>query len=1074
MLSTVRRIIVAILACGAAYAAYALLAVPAIEPQVVRRSSTEDTPSSDVPGGSSTDAPTHRFSPLLEQLFPPEAWQVQRPKVAEDDGFVFLFRDFRQLPEGQVELKPCTLIVLPKEADGSDPPAHAVPLVVTAEEGALLQFDNEAAAQRGRFGKFQSGRLPGEVRVYRPESAPGAGDALSLVTRNIQIDAQRIWTPHEVNFRYGASYGSGRDLVITLLPGAGNSGGASVSGAALNGIKFVELVHLDKLHLELPRERAATRPDGDEPAALPHPTDQSGFFAGPADAPLEITCQGSFRMDIQERVASFDDRVEVLRVKPDGPSDQLTCQLLLIHFVRPKVVLPATPDPLTPPQIELPESADRGGLPVQRAIGVADPATPPRVQPTSGRELALDVERIVATGHPVILHAVSVGARARGERLEYSVARRLLHLEDSQSAVLEQAGQRIEAPQLQYQLADDPSRLGRAWASGPGRLTRQDGQEAPLETTWGEELRLRPQGDLHVLSLRGGTSLRFPGFGQFASEAVHVWLRETTDDQGKLTIAPDRLLSQGNVTFDSPRLAGTTRELQAWFRPASGDEAIPPGRPVEAGAPGPGRSISYLPGTPLGAAASRMNVTGDLLRVQVLFSAQRSRLDQVSVQGQVRVTQTGGEERPEDRLSIEGAELHVDDADTQQAILRIVGEAATPARVQARGMTLTGPEIHLSQGDNRLWIDGPGSMTLPPLETRPKPRGTVLFENPRPLPPAPGGTMRDAAEMTSRPAPFTITWKGRLDFDGQQARFQRDVQARGVHRLDTGEILELLVLGGLLDVTLSQRLKFDGSPPPENLGLGQLLFGGHIYLEGQTLQSGTVTGRHKMQLHNLSLDQLSGRLHGDGPGWLNSVRLDEGQFASALSGRTAGGPAPPMPMPMPTSGPQLIFLHVEFSRAVDGNVTARHVEFTDQVQAIFGPVSRWDEELDWRRPETAGEQGATLRCQRLAVGQLAGGNADSPAVELEATGSAVVEGQKFLARGARISYSQTKDLLLLAGDGRSDAEFFRKPSANPLKPDTVARTIMYWRRDNRLEISGGKYIDLSPYTSDLSPPPRRP
>jgi hypothetical protein len=105
---------------------------------------------------------------------------------------------------------------------------------------------------------------------------------------------------------------------------------------------------------------------------------------------------------------------------------------------------------------------------------------------------------------------------------------------------------------------------------------------------------------------------------------------------------------------------------------------------------------------------------------------------------------------------------------------------------------------------------------------------------------------------------------------------------------------------------------------------------------------------------------------------------------------------------------------------------------------------------------------------------MPGASPDSPAVELEATGSAVVEGQKFMARGARISYAQAKDLLLLAGDGRSDAEFFRKPSANPLKPDTVARTIMYWRRDNRIEISGGKYIDLSPYTSEMMKGTRRP
>ncbi|MFO0817200.1 MAG: hypothetical protein U1A77_04620 [Pirellulales bacterium] len=1068
-------------ACGAAFAAYTVVVVPMIEPSVVRRA---DAGPADPAGAKplSADAPLNRFDGLLSTLFPPEAWQVQRPKIAEDDGFVFLFRDFRQLSDGRVELKPCTLIVLPKDYN-DEGTGTSVPMVVTAEEGAELQFDNDGGSQRGRFGRFVSGRLPGEVRVTRPESTPGAGDGLSLTTSNIQIDSQRIWTPHDVQFRYGASYGSGRDLVITLLPGAdGGKTGSSVSGAALNGIKFVELVHLDKLHLELPKERPTTAPAPDDSSSLPRPGDRGGIFSGPADAPIEITCQGSFRMDVQERIASFDDRVEVLRVQNDGPSDQLTCQLLLIHFVRPTVVIPASPnatnnETISTPQVEVPPAGHSAD--VRHAVGVEETTRRGQVAPTSARPMAMDVERIVATGAPVILHAVSAGARARGERLEYNVAKRLLHLEDSHTATLEQAGLRIEAPQLQYQLADDPSRLGRAWASGPGRLTRVDDRGGQLETSWGEEFRLRPQEDLHVLSLRGGTSIQMPGFGKFVAATLHAWVRETPDAAGKLSIVPDRLLAQGQVRFDSPKLAGSTQELQAWFRAATLDEQVPPGAAERLGASGntggPGRSVSFLPSAPRQETRSRMNVNGDLLRIQVVQAGERSLLDQISVRGNVEVTELDPTTTGADQLKITGAELNIDDAQSSRAIIRVSGESQGLARVRARGLDLAGQEIHLNQAENRLWIDGAGSMTLPPMANRRKPRGEVLFENTRPLASGQGGgVLRDDAEKSSRPTPFTITWKGRLDFDGQNARFQRDVQARGTHRLNSGELLELVVLGGLLDVSLSHRLSFGGESPPPDLGLAQMTFGGHIYIEGQTTQFGAVTAKHRMQLHNLSLDQLSGRLHGDGPGWLSTTRLDDGQFSNAVAGPAATPTAgPPAPRPQPT-GPQLVYLHVEFSRAMDGNVTAQHVEFTDQVQSIFGPVPNWETELDWRNPDSAGEKGAALRCERLAVGQMPGATPDSPAVELEATGSAVVEGQKFMARGARISYAQAKDLLLLAGDGRSDAEFFRKPSANPLKPDTVARTIMYWRRDNRIEISGGKYIDLSPYTSEMMKGTRRP
>jgi hypothetical protein len=1205
VLIAIRRSFLALLCCGAAYAAYAALLVPWLEPA---RADKGEPRSGTIAGGGSggavgasgaggaagvsTAAPTTPFEALIARHFPPEAWQTQRPKVAEYDGYVFLFRDYRQLPDGAVELKPCTLVILPKgfddsaaggsqstsiggdsrdgvaSATGGVPPANLsvaadgftpgesgsgkadtaltdrpsskpdAPVIVAAEGGALLQFDGDTAAARGRFGRFLGGRLPGEVRVTRPESFPGAGDAMSLTTRNIQIDAQRIWTPHDVQFRYGASYGSGRDLVVTLAPpvdpaanasvvtvgdstsdggglggGSGNEAAAGfaggvaplglpesstaaggtaagggglerlpgvggflpnasdskpsaaqgkpqpLSGAALQGVKFIELVHLEKLHLETSRQR-------------------EGLLGGPGDAPVEIRCQGSFRMDIQERIVSFDDRVEVQRLRSDGEGDQLTCQVLLLHFDR-----------------------------VRARTGEFAP------------------ERLVATGNPVLLHAPAMGARARGARLEYLLERRLIHLEDPQGAVLEQAQQRLEAPQVQYQLAADPSGLGRAWASGPGRLTRVDPAGGALETTWRQELRLRPQDDLHVLSLRGGTTIQMPGMGRFEAETLHAWLREVSSDRRSKEIQPDRLLAQGSVRFQSPRLSGETRELQAWFRPDGIDERVPPGRVSSVGGDSgvsdnsrdggeqvgnggsPGRTIAYggsSSNDPPVDPADALYLEGDLLRLRLRFSAARTRLDQVAVSGNVRVRQAGTGDSPEPRLKVTGDELNIEDADTSAAHLSVRGTGNRLAQVTARSLTLDGREIQVHQGENRLWIDGAGQMSFPPLAPRAKPMGELLFQNRQPLGDAnaggsdfggangagpyganPNGANPEGGGLDGsgpngvgpggvgaiggaprRPPPITVAWKGRMDFDGQTARFQRDVQVRGTQRLESGELLEVFVLGGLLDVSLSHRLSFAGGAAPPDLALGAMTFGGHIYVEGRTTQSGLVTATHRLQMHNLTIDQASGRLHGDGPGWLSTVRLEEGQ--QGISPTAVPGSS------VPVAAPRLVYLHVEFSRAVDGNLNARHVEFSDQVQAIFGPVARWEDELDWRNPEAAGEQGAGLKCERLAVGQLSGGEGGSPAVELEATGSAVVEGLKFLARGARISYSQAKDLLLLAGDGRSDAEFYRKPRANPLKPDTVARTIMYWRRDNRLEISGGRYIDLSPYTSDLLRGGRKP
>ena len=80
--------------------------------------------------------------------------------------------------------------------------------MLDAPGGAELQFNRDLDVTQGKFGELQGGKLPGDIRIFRPESKPGANDGVELTTRNVQLDMQRIWTPHEVNFRYGGSYGS--------------------------------------------------------------------------------------------------------------------------------------------------------------------------------------------------------------------------------------------------------------------------------------------------------------------------------------------------------------------------------------------------------------------------------------------------------------------------------------------------------------------------------------------------------------------------------------------------------------------------------------------------------------------------------------------------------------------------------------------------------------------------------------------------------------------------------------------------------------------------------------------------
>ena len=69
--------------------------------------------------------------------------------------------------------------------------------------------------------------------------------------------------------------------------------------------------------------RAGRRAFGPPAAAAP---------SKPGDAPIDITCQGSFTFDAERNAASFHDRVDVFRPTSAGESDQLNGELLTAYF----------------------------------------------------------------------------------------------------------------------------------------------------------------------------------------------------------------------------------------------------------------------------------------------------------------------------------------------------------------------------------------------------------------------------------------------------------------------------------------------------------------------------------------------------------------------------------------------------------------------------------------------------------------------------------------------------------------------------------------------------------------------
>ncbi|HTN75309.1 MAG TPA: hypothetical protein VL096_08685 [Pirellulaceae bacterium] len=1009
-----------------AFSAYALLAVPRIEPSVKLRTQ-EDTFSP----GEATSHVMDRHRKKVEHIFPAGSWQLQSPKVLETEHGTLVFKDYKPLADGRMELKPVTLIVYSGQKSPAGK-ASARPIIMDAPEGAVLQFDSATDPARADFGRLTGGLLTGPIRIHSPATSPTANDALQIVTRNVQLDERRIWTPHAVNFRYGPSYGSGRDLVITMLPPENQ--GKQKKGPAIEGMKTLELVHVDKFHFET---AAANLMPGMPPPA-------SGSASKGPPAPVEVTCQGPFMFDFEQSVASFEDAVDVIRLNPDGPSDQLNCQLLSIYLNKKEKTATPTKSP-------------------------------------EDKAEAFDVERVVAVGHPVVLRAPSMAATARGQRLEYHFPTRRILLDDNDRVMLMDDRFDIEAKQLEYQLAESGG-LGRLWAAGPGRLrvrkteatkgrtstvglrirppiapiaSRTD-NAAPLmfEAQWQKQLLLQPQNQQHVVSLIEGAGVRVGAMGGFTANEIHLWLNETlratnaapraaTNKPGfgssKFDIDPDRMLALGNVRIAAEQLDGNTQRLEAWFRKAAPIVGAPPATtatPIATSNPTTNPLGSSKPGEPEATAPpkQKFHLDGDVVRIQLFRQGEVTTLDEVGVEGHVRLSEyPPAIPTPPPPLVITGSALRLQGGMNEHAVAHIFGE---PAEVSARGTTMRGSNIHLHRGENRAWVEGPGEMLLPLAKDL-------------------------SGAKIERPSQVAVSWQQSLEFDGQLAQFVGNVQAQTQTkqwaRADT------------LDVTLTQAINFMQAKAATQPQVAVVEFDGHFALENPSYDKfGKLASIEKMEAQSMRIEQQSGDMKAAGPGWVSTVRLGGGD--NPLAARTG---APPPPRNANSNEPPTFnYLFVEFQLQAVGNIYQRQVEFQRHVRSVYGPVDGWQGKLDVDRIETLGEQGVALSCQRLALREMPGSSANSTTIEMEATGDTLVEGRTFTARAARIGYVDEKQLLVLEGDGRRDAELTRQEKVGGPQSNLKAQKIMYWKFDNRVHFDGVSGLEFNPTAGEFKLPPR--
>jgi hypothetical protein len=1072
-----------------AYELYVLTVVPLLEPPHVVARKQERITEKD---REYANRAVGKYQRLLSAYFAPDHWsQIREPKVIESGAVMLVLDDYDRHDDNRVDMTHFALVIFPTPRDQSAaPPRDAI--ILEAPQGAHLQFDDHFHPERGQIGQIVRGVFPGPITIRSDMKEPGPDDDLLVETSDVEMNSKLLVSPNEVRFRLGQNVGSGRELEIRLLKdeqAESRSGGMKVAG-----VETLEIRREVKLRAFLGTSSllpgGAPEPKNEDRAAsngrqlirrlpLAEATSISVFSsllgkgqgrvhlvsagepaspqaaAAPSKPPVDVTCTGPFHFDFQSYIASFDRDVEVVQLNPEGPSDQMSCQQLDIHF-----------GPKAPADDGSPPSADFAH--------------------DEQKDLArLTAESVIAQGYPVVVVSPSRQAEARANKIELQIPQRKVILSGGQDVSLAQGQNILRAPTIQYQQPDRDAttKIGNFHADGPGTLQYVPNPKKPdqvFTAAWKAQVELGRNSGQPVFTLTGRPQLIMTGMGELTADQVIVYLREVAavadgepandgtepaPNREKIQVRPDRLNAIGQVEVNSPQLLARTRELKTTFHEESplaaqaGSGAVGRGLPGDRPADNSSR-LNLAPGSSSPNAKTNQ-IAADEIDLVVALRGTHPAPTNLVCNGHVafRDVPKPGET---EQLDVRGGQLVADQLDTAARMI-IHGAAANEppgsqlTEIKAHGMTMHATDVQLDEAQNRLWVDGPGVATITPTHDL-------------------------MSKSTAAPTPFDIHWQGGLNFDGRQVVFDRQITVVGADdRLWCDQLIG----------TLAAPIKFGQRVDPQTARLAEVECRGSVIIDHLTRDAtGTVTSHDRGQLNRLTINQLTNRISGDGPGVLRSTSSrDAAQFnampATATTKQPAANPA------------QLHFLRVDFQRGLDGNILTKEIAFHDRVHTIYGPVDAWEQELDVNHPETLPPDTVTLSSDDLSVNEdpiAARNKVDTPEqggsklgpVQLRATGSVQIDGQSpgqgvFAANAASASYEQIKELFVLEGTDRQPATLRHQSQVGgqlKLVTDT-ARRIQFNRLTGQVQQDGVHLFEYTPGDptpavpkNALAPPPR--
>ena len=1012
----------ALIATSVVMAIYSLTIVPLIEP--------EDPKSYQLP-----DPPTAQTSDRWWQpLFQPGDWQLQDPTVVHSSRGVLLANSWEQISPESWRLKPLT-IILSDNANQSaaiEPELARKSWIISAQE-AVIHFEHPFDMRSGTLPGVQKGQLSGEILISQADVANPNQRPWQLRTRDINIDRRRVWTQQEVLIEFENSRIRGRDLRINLLSGLLRQQPSSADewASKFGPLEELELLHLNELSVAL-------NPGGIWANVNPQLI-QLDQPAVKLPARVEATCGGRFSFNFTKETATLTGGVHLQHFLGGLPPDEFLC-----HRMSVKLQTSADQE----------ARAETGVQPANWQLDNNQQSSETtsinhRQSPLAGVEVRqLDafgidsLEEFVGEKW-VELRSPIAGTAARSKRLHFDLIKQRIEL----FGKLEQPGATVSvaelnyrgfnfySPTIQYQappsgLNGQSEHLGWLAAQGAGELSAPaNSPVGEAHVRWQKSFKWLPTelpGE-QLIELNGQTLVESKQQGFLAAERLKIWLSNLIHNSHAVSapisqptqgLQPKRVLAEGDSVIATNQAKVNVQSLDLTFN-------FPDQSPKQAAmiAPAGKNSLGQFVAQPESTTASGpkttqqpVEINGQSLVATISSSDQQFWIDAMSIHGPLQLKSPSNQQQ--NAWRVDGNTLNL--ASTAQGDLDIEIEGQ-PAKIHVADGSIQGPRIGFNQKENRVWMDQPGEFTLP-----------VQFKS--------GSTQFHWAK------PLRCTWQKRMMFDGSRIMFEGDIELLGTLQQPDG----LWFLKGTC-----QELELHMDQP---MSLGQL---GDLQQMAPSAPLQQILLRKQVDLMATHKDNLGNRLS---RGRLLiptdvAINLKQQKIIAAGPGRgLANFLGSPMESDRAVNTSQLQGAALNFRDSLVVFMDRRELVVDGNVKVLISPIESWDDALNPEQPA------------RLSVGQLSSfsdqlkiydtsllnstqsllasqGQTQLGRLQWEAQAIGNVrfdghtEGGQFSGSAYQVVYVQAKDLLRIAGDGRSKATIKKLPSFR----NAVAEPAITWR-----------------------------